>query len=391
MAALLDDAEAVTLLAKVDLSGDLVPASSPSALMWAQWAASQQAARVMLDAGVTLSNTDLEGLRRLGRARRQSQDGAETASAAARLLEPGNWSLLPQALQQLAGATPMSRLQELREKMLVGINDVAQVEEEKPPVLAQLPSQPPLLTRVTSTQVEQEEASAKEEVAASTLLDMLGPERTSLMRFLVQREIARGEGKSGLSPKYLLALHASSIYVDIHAQSQRFMVLLKAALNTLPSARGPCYRAIMGSELAPVTSLKHYSPGSIIRWPFGACGTLDFSSAMTCLTQQLSGGESRGYRGVIFKVRRLLTAKEVDESNRQVLFTGGAMRVVGIFPLNGPLLAAERELSVQSKPLVQRMGHFCPSLDMVRRPETAQPWEVQEQPLVMVLLDEEEE
>ena len=33
---------------------------------------------------------------------------------------PGNWNLLPQALQQLAGATPMSRLQELREKMLVG-------------------------------------------------------------------------------------------------------------------------------------------------------------------------------------------------------------------------------------------------------------------------------
>lgn len=58
------------------------------------------------------------------------------------------------------------------------------------------------------------------------------------------------------------------------------------------------------------------------------------------------------------------------------------MRVVGLFPLNGPLLAAERELSVQSKPLVQRMGNFCPSLDMVRRPETAQPWEVQEQPLV---------
>ena len=43
------------------------------------------------------------------------------------------------------------------------------------------------------------------------------------------------------------------VQVDIHAQSQRFMVLLKAALNTLPSARGPCYRAIMGSELAPVT------------------------------------------------------------------------------------------------------------------------------------------
>ena len=38
-------------------------------------------------------------------------------------------------------------------------------------------------------------------------------ERTSLIRFLVQREIARGEGKSGLSPKYLLALHASSLYV----------------------------------------------------------------------------------------------------------------------------------------------------------------------------------
>lgn len=63
------------------------------------------------------------------------------------------------------------------------------------------------------------------------------------------------------------------------------------------------------------------------------------------------------------------------------------MRVVGIFPLNGPLLAAERELTVQSKPLVERMGHFCPSLDMVRRPETAQPWEVQEQPLVTWRVD----
>ena len=41
-------------------------------------------------------------------------------------------------------------------------------------------------------------------------------ERTSLIRFLVQREIARGEGKSGLSPKYLLALHASSLYVPWH-------------------------------------------------------------------------------------------------------------------------------------------------------------------------------
>ena len=38
---------------------------------------------------------------------------------------------------------------------------MAQVEEEKPPVLAQLPSQPPLLTRVTSTQVEQEDGGGQ--------------------------------------------------------------------------------------------------------------------------------------------------------------------------------------------------------------------------------------
>lgn len=79
--------------------------------------------------------------------------------------------------------------------------------------------------------------------------------------------------------------------------------------------------------------------------------------------------------------------KNIPGPWHQVLFTGGAMRVVGIFPLNGPLLAAERELTVQSKPLVERMGHFCPSLDMVRRPETAQPWEVQEQPLVTWRVD----
>eukprot|EP00913_Durusdinium_trenchii_P003248 g3004.t1 len=311
LASLLDDAEAIRLLASVETSSDLVPAASPSALMWAQWAGASQAARVMLDAGVTLSNTDLEGLRRLGRARRQSQDGKEDLpSAAGRLLEPG--------AADAAGAG--------------------------------------------------------------------GRERTTLMRFLVQREIARGEGKSGLSPNYLLALYASSIYVDIHAQCHRFMLLLKAALNTLPSARGPCYRAILGSEEAPVSSLKHYSPGAVIRWPAGACGTLDFSAAMSAL----SCGAERS-RGVIFKVRRLLTAKEVDETNKQVLFMGGAMRVVGLFPLNGPLMAAERELAAQSKALTQRLGQFCPSLDMVRRPETAQPWDVREQPLVMVLLDEEEE
>ena len=62
----------------------------------------------------------------------------------------------------------------------------------------------------------------------------------------------------------------------------------------------------------------------------------------------------------------------------QVLFTGGAMRVVGLFPLSGPLLAAEREAAAQ-KPLLQRMGSFCPSLDMVRRPESSQPWELPEQ------------
>lgn len=95
---------------------------------------------------------------------------------------------------------------------LAGINDVSLVDEERPPVLAQLPSQPPPLLRVTSTQVEQEEAAAKEDAVALQLLELLGAERTALMRFLVQREVARGEGKSGLLPKYLLALNASSLY-----------------------------------------------------------------------------------------------------------------------------------------------------------------------------------
>jgi len=54
---------------QVDLSGDLVPASSPSALMWAQWAASQQAARVMLDAGVAGLNCGWSGWVLVGFAR----------------------------------------------------------------------------------------------------------------------------------------------------------------------------------------------------------------------------------------------------------------------------------------------------------------------------------
>ena len=57
---------------------------------------------------------------------------------------------------------PTERLDDpLIQLQLPGINDVAQVEEEKPPVLAQLPSQPPLLMRVTSTQVEQEDGGGQ--------------------------------------------------------------------------------------------------------------------------------------------------------------------------------------------------------------------------------------
>ena len=42
---------------------------------------------------------------------------------------------------------------------MTGINEVSQVEEDKPPVLTQLPSQPPMLTRVTSTQAEEQDGN----------------------------------------------------------------------------------------------------------------------------------------------------------------------------------------------------------------------------------------
>ena len=53
---------------------------------------------------------------------------------------------------------------------------------------------------------------------------------------------------------------------------------------------------------------------------------------------------------------------DLHREESEVLFMGGAMRVVGLFPLNGPLMAAERELAAQSKALTQRLGQFCPSL-----------------------------
>ena len=269
LAALLDDAEAIKLLAAIDISEDPLPGPTPSALMWAQWSGSQQAARVMLDAGVTLSNADLEGLRRLGRSRRQSQDSKTAAgapSAAARLLDPSDWSLLPQAVQLLASATPLSRLQDLREKMLFGISEVRPADAPPTGGLLPVPLQPPALTRVTSISAEQEEAAAKEEVAASALLDLLGPAKASLVRFLVQREIAQGEGRSGLSAIHLMALHAVTTFVDVHAQCQLYMTVLKSALSALPSARGPCYRAVMRSG-AQAPSLKQFSLGSVVMWP----------------------------------------------------------------------------------------------------------------------------
>ncbi|CAE7876174.1 unnamed protein product [Symbiodinium microadriaticum] len=375
LAALMDDAEAIKLLAATDISEDPLPGASPSALMWAQWSSSQQAARVMLDAGVTLSNADLEGLRRLGRARRQSQDsktGSDAPSAAARLLDPSDWSLLPQAVQHFASATPLSRLQDLREKMLFGISEVRPADAPAIGGLLPVPMQPPALTRVTSISAEQEEAAAKEEVAASALLDLLGPAKASIIRFLVQREIAQGEGRSGLSAIHLLALHAAATFVDVHAQCQLYMPLLKSALGALPSARGPCYRAVMRGSSKEAPSLRQFSLGSVVQWPAATAGTLDFGAAMAAL----SLGAEASSMGIMFKVRRLLSAKEVSE--KQVLFIGGSMRVVGLFALSGPLLAAERELAAQGR-----------SLDMARRPEVAQPAELEQQPLVMVLLDEE--
>lgn len=86
LVALLDDAQGLELLQQVDMTGDLIPGCTPSSLMWAQWAGASNAARVMLDQGVTLSNSDLEGLRRLGRARRQAEEG----SAGSLLMEPSS-------------------------------------------------------------------------------------------------------------------------------------------------------------------------------------------------------------------------------------------------------------------------------------------------------------
>ncbi|CAE7673724.1 unnamed protein product, partial [Symbiodinium necroappetens] len=286
LAALMDDAEAIKLLAATDISEDPLPGASPSALMWAQWSSSQQAARAMLDAGVTLSNADLEGLRRLGRARRQSQDsktGSDAPSAAARLLDPSDWSLLPQAVQHFAGATPLSRLQDLREKMLFGISEVRPADAPAIGGLLPVPMQPPALTRVTSISAEQEEAAAKEEVAATALLDLLGPAKASIIRFLVQREIAQGEGRSGLSAIHLLALHAAATFVDVHAQCQLYMPLLKSALGALPSARGPCYRAVMRGSSKEAPSLRQFSLGSVVQWPAATAGTLDFGAAMAAL------------------------------------------------------------------------------------------------------------
>ena len=255
LAALLDDAEAIKLLAATDISEDPLPGPTPSALMWAQWSGSQQAARVMLDAGVTLTNPDLEGLRRLGRARRQSQDskaGSDAPSAAARLLDPSNWSLLPQAVQFLANATPLSRLQDLREKMLFGISEVRAADAPPTGGLLPVPLQPPTLARVTSISAEQEEAAAKEEVAACALLDLMGPAKTSLIRFLVQREIAQGEGRSGLSAIHLMALHAAATFVDVHAQCE--------ALGCLSSA-SPLYPCC--SEIGPQEQRRQQEWGPI--------------------------------------------------------------------------------------------------------------------------------
>jgi len=71
-----------------------------------------------------------------------------------------------------------------------GINEVSQVEEDKPPVLTQLPSQPPMLTRVTSTQAEEQDRNWTGQKAFSCCFDKASYKTFNTLKFknwIVQR------------------------------------------------------------------------------------------------------------------------------------------------------------------------------------------------------------
>ncbi|CAE8584092.1 unnamed protein product, partial [Polarella glacialis] len=356
LAALLDDAEALALLGAQGAADPLAP--SPTPLMWAQWAGAQASSRQLLDAGQTLSNADLEGLRRLGRARRLSQDSKVAAaagpSASAQLLEPGNWEQLPKAAQLLASTGPAVRIRSLRQRMTFGgaINPDSLLGSAG--VASSVPPAPIALNRLSSeTDGEAEgaeEAAIAQEAAAVVLLQQLGAERASWIRFLVQREIARGEGRASMAPAQLCALQAVANFADVHAECHTFMPVLRAALMALPACSGPCYRSLVLSD-ASAETLSRYKPGSMVRWALGTAATRDFGAAMDALASHAELGsltDSAPRKGILFKVRRTLSARQISEESREVLFLGGSLRVVGLFALAGPLLAAERQLAAAS-------------------------------------------
>eukprot|EP00928_Gymnodinium_smaydae_P020290 TRINITY_DN17849_c0_g1_i2.p1 TRINITY_DN17849_c0_g1~~TRINITY_DN17849_c0_g1_i2.p1 ORF type:complete len:2813 (-),score=661.09 TRINITY_DN17849_c0_g1_i2:46-7815(-) len=392
LAALLDDPDAVAIAS----AAAPVP-SVPSALMWAQWAGAHGSARRLLDSEATLSNSDLEGLRRLGRARRQADAGQ---AIAALLLAPDKWDALVPALPGLLKSESWaSCLEGVRRRMAWPKAKVASedLNMSKGWIELALTSgmvagddiSTSLLSDVSGGPIEYADA---EKGGASALAALLGAERFVVLRYLVQREIALGESRAlALLPEQLLVLHAVVRYHDVHAQCRLFESLLRGALLALPVASGPCYRSIRSDSDVAGSLVADYRPGSLVSWPMGTAATLDFGLSLHAL-----GADMRRARlapGVVYKVRRTLSARAIGGEGREILFIGGHLRVAGLYALNGPLLSAEYKLAAQSSPLttgLESLGSWSAPLELARRPRPLQLPDASHEPLVLVLLDEEE-
>jgi len=299
-------------------------------------------------------------------------------------LRPDGWDVLPESAADLPNTeSPQWRREGLRSRMTW-----QPVEDSAAAAL--------------SPQAKDEEEEDPVEAAATELVNILGPQRFALARYCVQREIALGEGRAAgvLPAEQLFVLQAVARYHDVHAKCGKFLPLLRAALSSLPVARGPCYRAIAASQTNSVANLlSDYRSGSMVSWPTGTAATLDFGLAMQLLQTPVGGSAPSMVgapvaSGVIFKVRRNLTAREVSPEGKEVLFLGGPLRVAGLFALSGPMLTSEHAIAALSNPLndgMERLGPWCAPLDLARRPRPLDEADASREPLLLVLLDEEEE
>lgn len=354
----------------------------PSALMWAHWQSNADIAALLIAAGASLSNADLEGLQRLRAAWAEIENEEATpseASASPKFAPPARSRREGPSL--VRGASEKPETTEASSSGILQRSSTALLQPDPKLIWARCAPCKEGYIAAASSLINRMSWGVGAEVGAVVPVVMDEPRPQKGFEFLdgarqvarpdavagagllAQRFVAEG---SGLAAADLMALHLFLTDAGFHEACSRTASTLTAqapeaeeadraidlqpvhaqlwrALHAIPARKVVCYRACRllqpGGTLRKLLrgnrhSLDCYRPGSIVLWRHAASATMD-----PALAEEIAlRGEPVAGCGVIFKIRRAASARSVAEfseypEHREVAFPpGSAFRIVGLFP-----------------------------------------------------------